>query len=132
MIKNQWREQRQYFNVETSSAWQPFLNVVSSTLFQRIKFQRCKFDVVSTLEYRCSITGVRISITAKKMNYTIPRLKYWKSLSLLSICYAKNDRNGNLGNPARVTLNSPSICPYSVKIMSRCVTAFYPLARFGQ
>ena len=66
-------------------------------------------------------TGVRISITAKNEENL-------KSLRILSIRFDKNDRNGNLGNPARVTINSPSIHPYSVIIMTRCATAFYPLA----
>ena len=57
-------------------------------------------------------------------------LKYSKSLSILSIRFDKNDRIGNLGNPTRVTINSPSIRPYSVIIITRCATVFYPLARF--
>ena len=58
-------------------------------------------------------------------------VKYSKTLSILSIRFDQNNRNGNLGNPARVTINSPSIRPYSVIIMTKSATAFYPLVRFG-
>ena len=34
--------------------------------------------------------------------------RYSNSLSILSICYYKKDRNINLGNPSRVTINSHS------------------------
>ena len=54
-------------------------------------------------------TGIRVSFTEEHRETTHTSLKYAKSLSILSTRYDTNDCNGNLWNPSRVTINSPSI-----------------------